>query len=139
MLCTLLPCLCGSLFIDCCGALIRLKHTGLRSYLGVITGLGEESRGFPPPPWSHPLKSKIMWSREGRRWRRRQRGAGGEIADMWLIYLQHHSVPSHYVPAMKEGVAIMSPTLSHHAITFQDEKKSRLSWISSARTVIFAF
>lgn len=40
---------CGALFIDGCGALIRLKHTGLRSHLGVITGLGEGSRGFFPP------------------------------------------------------------------------------------------
>lgn len=56
MLRTLLPSLyatwtsCGALFIDCCGALIRLKHTGLCSYLGVITGLGEGSRAPPHPP-----------------------------------------------------------------------------------------
>lgn len=31
------------LFIDGCGALIRLKHTGLCSHLGVIIRLGEGS------------------------------------------------------------------------------------------------
>lgn len=30
---------CSALFIDGCGALIRLKHTGPRSHLGVIIGL----------------------------------------------------------------------------------------------------
>lgn len=66
--------LAGCLFIDCCGALIRLKHTDLRGYLGVITGLGEGSRGlFFSSPWSHPLKSKMMWSR-GKEEAERSRG-----------------------------------------------------------------
>lgn len=76
---------CSALFIDGCGALIRLKHTGLRSHLGVIIGLGGGiSRIFPL--WLHPLKSKMMWSR-GARGRRHSGARERSNPGLSLIYL----------------------------------------------------
>lgn len=77
---------CSALFIDGCGALIRLKHTGLRSHSGVIIGLGGGITGGAPlsPTTSIKVKSYVESEREGRR----QRGAKERFnPGLSLIYL----------------------------------------------------
>lgn len=87
----LLPlCVMNLLFMGGCGALIRLKHTGLRSHLGIIIGLGGGiTRIFPL--WLHPLKSRIMWSRG------KGRGGGAREGFNWFTCY----IPFHYFGSLK--------------------------------------
>lgn len=78
---------CSALFIDGCGALIRLKHTGLRSHLGVIIGLGGGITRTPPPLLTTSIKVKNDVE-SGGKGGGRQRGAKERFnPGLSLIYL----------------------------------------------------